>query len=207
MEYNTQRKKMELPEYGRSVQNMVDHALTIEDREERQRCANTIVNIMGGMFPHLRDVPDFKHKLWDHLAIMADFKLDIDYPFEIVKREELVMKPENIESPNGDIRYRHYGRFLEGMVKKAAQIEDETERKQLIRMLAVQMKKSLNNWNKEGIEDQKIVDDLREYSNGLIDLQVEDLELGSQRYHNNNNQRKQNFQRKPQNNQRRKQQH
>ena len=204
MEYNTQRKKMELPEYGRSVQNMVDHALTIEDREERQRCANTIVNIMGGMFPHLRDVPDFKHKLWDHLAIMADFKLDIDYPFEIVKREELVMKPENIEYPNGDIRYRHYGRFLEGMVKKAAQIEDETERKQLIRMLAVQMKKSLNNWN---IEDQKIVDDLREYSNGLIDLQVEDLELGSQRYHNNNNQRKQNFQRKPQNNQRRKQQH
>ncbi len=207
MEYNTQRKKMELPEYGRSVQNMVDHALTIEDREERQRCANTIVNIMGGMFPHLRDVPDFKHKLWVHLAIMADFKLDIDYPFEIVKREELVMKPENIEYPNGDIRYRHYGRFLEGMVKKAAQIEDETERKQLIRMLAVQMKKSLNNWNKEGIEDQKIVDDLREYSNGLIDLQVEDLELGSQRYHNNNNQRKQNFQRKPQNNQRRKQQH
>ena len=207
MEYNTQRKKMELPEYGRSVQNMVDHALTIEDREERQRCANTIVNIMGGMFPHLRDVPDFKHKLWDHLAIMADFKLDIDYPFEIVKREELVMKPENIEYPNGDIRYRHYGRFLEGMVKKAAQIEDETERKQLIRMLAVQMKKSLNNWNKEGIEDQKIVDDLREYSNGLIDLQVEDLELGSQRYHNNNNQRKQNFQRKPQNNQRRKQHH
>ena len=113
----------------------------------------------------------------------------------------------NLEYPNGDIRYRHYGRFLEGMVKKAAQIEDETERKQLIRMLAVQMKKSLNNWNKEGIEDQKIVDDLREYSNGLIDLQVEDLELGSQRYHNNNNQRKQNFQRKPQNNQRRKQQH
>ena len=205
--YNTQLKQLALPEYGRNIQCMVDHALTIEDREERQRCANTIVNIMGGMFPHLRDVPDFKHKLWDHLAIMADFKLDIDYPFEIVKREELVMKPENIEYPNGDIRYRHYGRFLEGMVKKAAQIEDETERKQLIRMLAVQMKKSLNNWNKEGIEDQKIVDDLREYSNGLIDLQVEDLELGSQRYHNNNNQRKQNFQRKPQNNQRRKQQH
>ena len=207
MEYNTQRKKMELPEYGRSVQNMVDHALTIEDRAERQRCANTIVNIMGSMFPHLRDVPDFKHKLWDHLAIMADFKLDIDYPFEVVKKEDLVMKPEKMEYPNGKIRYRHYGRFLEGMVKKAAQIEDETERKQLIRMLAVQMKKSLNNWTKEGIEDQKIVDDLREYSNGLIDLQVEDLELGSQRYHNNNNQRKQNFQRKPQNNQRRKQQH
>ena len=209
MEYNTQRKKMELPEYGRSVQNMVDHALTIEDREERQRCANTIINIMGGMFPHLRDVPDFKHKLWDHLAIMADFKLDIDYPFEIVKKEELVMKPETIANPIGAIRYRHYGRLLEGMVKKATEVEDAAERKQLIRMLAIQMKKSLHNWNKEGIEDQKIVDDLREYSKGAIDLQLEDLELNSQRFYNNgnNNPRKQNFQRKQQNNQRKKQQH
>ena len=199
MEYNTQRKKMELPEYGRSVQNMVDHALTIEDREERQRCANTIVNIMGGMFPHLRDVPDFKHKLWDHLAIMADFKLDIDYPFEIVKKEDLVVKPEKLAYPNADFRYRHYGRFLEGMVKKAVGIEDEEEKKQLINLLAIQMKKDLNNWNKEGIEDQKIVDDLREYSNGAIDLQVEDLRLGESRYNNNAQQRKQNFQRKPSN--------
>lgn len=204
MEYNTQRKKMELPEYGRSIQNMVDHALTIEDREERQRCANTIVNIMGGMFPHLRDVPDFKHKLWDHLAIMADFKLDIDYPFEIVKKEDLVVKPEQLAYPNADFRYRHYGRFLEGMVKKAVGIEDEEEKKQLINLLAIQMKKDLNNWNKEGIEDQKIVDDLREYSNGAIDLKVEDLRLGDSRYNNNPQQRKQNFQRK-QNNQKKKQ--
>jgi len=84
MQYNTQQKRMPLPEYGRSIQNMVDHALTIQDPAERQRCANTIINIMGNMFPHLRDVPDFKHKLWDHLAIMADFKLDIKYPY--VKR-------------------------------------------------------------------------------------------------------------------------
>ena len=204
MEYNTQRKKMELPEYGRSIQNMVDHALTIEDREERQRCANTIVNIMGGMFPHLRDVPDFKHKLWDHLAIMADFKLDIDYPFEIVKKEDLVVKPEKLAYPNADFRYRHYGRFLEGMVKKVVEIEDEEEKKQLINLLAIQMKKDLNNWNKEGIEDQKIVDDLREYSNGAIDLKVEDLRLGDSRYNNNPQQRKQNFQRK-QSNQKKKQ--
>ena len=204
MEYNTQRKKMELPEYGRSVQNMVDHALTIEDREERQRCANTIINIMGGMFPHLRDVPDFKHKLWDHLAIMADFKLDIDYPFDIVKKEDLVVKPEQLEYPNGVLRYRHYGRFLEGMIKKAVEVENEAEKKQLINLLAIQMKKDLNNWNKEGIEDQKIVDDLREYSNGAIDLKVEDLRLGESRGNNNSQQRKQNFQRK-QNNQKKKQ--
>ena len=204
MEYNTQRKKMELPEYGRSVQNMVDHALTIENREERQRCANTIINIMGGMFPHLRDVPDFKHKLWDHLAIMSDFKLDIDYPFEIVKKEDLVVKPEQLAYPNAGFRYRHYGRFLEAMVKKAVEIENEEEKLQLINLLAIQMKKDLNNWNKEGIEDQKIVDDLREYSNGTIDLKVEDLRLGESRYNNNSQQRKQNFQRK-QNNQKKKQ--
>ena len=198
MEYNTQRKKMELPEYGRSVQNMVDHALTIEDRAERQRCANTIINIMGGMFPHLRDVPDFKHKLWDHLAIMSDFKLDIDYPFEIVKKEDLVVKPEKLEYPNGALRYRHYGRFLEGMIKKAIEVENEGEKKQLINLLAIQMKKDLNNWNKEGIEDQKIVDDLREYTNGVIDLKVEDLRLGESRGNNNNQQRKQNNQKKKQ---------
>lgn len=87
MEYNTQKRKLPLPEYGRSVQNMVDYALTIEDREERQRCANTIINIMGNMFPLLRDASDFNRKLWDHLAIMSDFKLDIDYPVEIVKRK------------------------------------------------------------------------------------------------------------------------
>ena len=204
MEYNTQRKKMELPEYGRSVQNMVDHALTIEDRAERQRCANTIINIMGGMFPHLRDVPDFKHKLWDHLAIMSDFKLDIDYPFEIVKKEDLVVKPEKLEYPNGALRYRHYGRFLEGMIKKAMEIENEAEKKQLINLLAIQMKKDLNNWNKEGIEDQKIVDDLREYTNGVIDLKVDDLRFGDSRGNNNFQQRKQNFQQRKQNNQKKK---
>ena len=206
---------MELPEYGRSVQNMVDHALTIEDREERQRCANTIVNIMGGMFPHLRDVPDFKHKLRDHLAIMADFKLDIDYPFEIVKREELEMKPGKIAYPDKAICYRHYGRFLESMIKKLSEMEEGEEKQALLQLLAVQMKKNLNNWNKEGIEDQKIVDDLREYSNGTIDLKVEDLRLSDQqRYNNNNNnnqrkQNNQNNQRKQnnQNNQRKKQQY
>lgn len=206
MEYNTQRKRLPLPEYGRSVQNMVDHALTIEDRAERQRCANTIIGIMGGMFPHLRDVPDFKHKLWDHLAIMSDFKLDIDYPFEIVKKEDLVMKPEKIAYSNGAIRYRHYGHILEGLVKKATEMEEGEEKNALIRLLAIQMKKSLNNWNKDGMEDQKIVDDLRTYSNGAIDLKVEDLHLNepqrnnyNQRKQNHNNQRKQNY-----NNQRRK---
>ena len=96
MQYNTQQKRMPLPEYGRSIQNMVDYALTIQDRAERQRCANTIINIMGNMFPHLRDVPDFKHKLWDHLAIMSGFELDIDYPYEIIRKDNLVTRPDHI---------------------------------------------------------------------------------------------------------------
>ena len=112
MQYNTQQKRMPLPEYGRSIQNMVDYALTIQDRAERQRCANTIINIMGNMFPYLRDVPDFKHKLWDHLAIMSGFELDIDYPYEIIREDNLVTKPEPIPYSTTRMRYRHYGHKL-----------------------------------------------------------------------------------------------
>lgn len=177
LEYNTQQRRLPLPEYGRSVQNMVDFALTIEDRAERQRCANTIVAIMGGMFPHLRDVPDFKHKLWDHLAIMSDFQLDIDYPYEIVKKEALEVRPERIPYSAGPIKYRHYGRYLQDMVKRVKDYDDPMLRQVLIRLLANQMKKSFNQWNKEGVDDQKILDDLREYSQGTIRITTDDLSL------------------------------
>ena len=135
---------MPLPEYGRSVQNMVDHALTIEDREERQRCANTIVNIMGGMFPQLRDMEDFRHKLWDHLAIMSDFKLDIDYPVEIVKKESLEVKPDRIPYSPNVIRFRHYGRFIQDLIKIAVDYPEGDEKKQLIKYIANHMKKGLH---------------------------------------------------------------
>lgn len=181
MKYNTQQRRLPLPEYGRSVQNMVDHALTIEDRAERQRCANTIVNIMGGMFPHLRDVADFKQKLWDHLAIMADFKLDIDYPVEIVKKESLEIKPQRIPYSQHDIRFRHYGRFVQDMIKLAVDYQEGEERNLLIRMIANHMKRDYLNWNKDGVEDQKILDDLCELSGGKIKLSAEDLRLTEQR--------------------------
>ena len=177
MEYNTQQRRLPLPEYGRSVQNMVDHALTIEDRAERQRCANTIVNIMGGMFPHLRDIEDFNHKLWDHLAIMADFKLDIDYPVEVVKKESLEVKPERIPYSQNDIHYRHYGRFIQDMIQVAVDYPEGNERKQLVSMIANHMKKDYLNWNKDGVEDQKILDDLCELSGGKIKLSPDDLRL------------------------------
>jgi hypothetical protein len=181
MEYNTQQRKLPLPEYGRSVQNMVDHALTIEDRAERQRCANAIINIMGGMFPHLRDVPDFKHKLWDHLAIMSDFKLDIDYPYEVVNKENLEVKPDRIPYSEGKIKLRHYGMLLPSMIKKAAEYPEVPEKKQLISLLANQMKKSFTNWNKDGIDDAKLLADLREFSNGVINISPEDLHISEQR--------------------------
>lgn len=201
MKYNTQQRRLPLPEYGRSVQNMVDHALTIEDRAERQRCANTIVNIMGGMFPHLRDVADFKQKLWDHLAIMADFKLDIDYPVEIVKKESLEIKPQRITYSQHDIRFRHYGRFVQDMIKLAVDYQEGEERNQLIRMIANHMKRDYLNWNKDGVEDQKILDDLCELSGGKIKLSAEDLRLTEQRtfiprrrqMNNNNNQGKKKY--------------
>lgn len=177
MEYNTQQRVLPLPEYGRSIQNMVDHALTIEDRAERQRCANTIINIMGNMFPHLRDVPDFKHKLWDHLAIMSDFKLDIDFPYEIIKKDNLYTKPEVIPYPSSKIRYRHYGRTLEKMIKLAADYPEGEEKKQLIALIANHMKKSFMNWNKDNVDDRKIFEDLKEYSKGKIQIDEESMKL------------------------------
>ncbi len=181
MQYNTQQKRMPLPEYGRSIQNMVDHALTIEDRSERQRCANTIINIMGGMFPHLRDVPEFKHKLWDHLAMMADFKLDIDYPYEIVRKDNLTTPPDSIPYPSTQIHYRHYGRTLEILIKKACEFPEGDEKDNLVALICNHMKKNYMAWNKETVDDQKIADDLYELSGGKLQLTDDLLKLMAER--------------------------
>ncbi len=171
MKYNTQEEKLVLPEYGRNIQNMVNHCVTIQDRDERKRCADSIINVMGNMFPHLRDVNDFKHILWDHLAIMADFKLDIDYPYEIVKKENLYTRPPRIPYNNSRIRYRHYGKTLERMIQKATEYEPGPQKDQLVRLLATQMKKSFLTWNKETVDDRKIFKDLDELSDGQIILE------------------------------------
>ena len=181
MQYNTQQKRMPLPEYGRSIQNMVDHALTIEDRAERQRCANTIINIMGGMFPHLRDVPDFKHKLWDHLAIMSDFKLDIDYPFEIIRKDNLADKPEPVLYPNTKIRYRHYGRTLEVLIKKACEFPEGNEKDNLVALICNHMKKDYMTWNKDTVDDKKIADDLANLSEGKLQMTEDIIKLMGER--------------------------
>lgn len=186
MKYNTQEKRLPLPEYGRSVQNMIDYAVTIKDRSERQRCANTIITIMGNMFTHLRDVPDFKHKLWDHLAIMSDFKLDIDYPYEIVRKESLSSKPERLTYNLNKIHFRHYGRNLEAIIRKAADMPEGDERDALINLLANNMKKNYYAWNKDNTDEDKIIEDLRLLSDGKIDLKRGDIKFFDQRNNNNN---------------------
>lgn len=177
MEYTTLQGKLIMPEYGRNIQQMVSYALTIEDREERTRCVKTIINIMGNLFPYLRDVNDFKHKLWDHVAIMSDFKLDIDFPYEILQEENLYTRPEPIPYKNSRIRYQHYGRTLEEMIEKVAQYPEGEEKNELIRLIANQMKKCFLTWNKEVVDDRKIFDDLRELSKGKLDISEDFFKL------------------------------
>ncbi|MBS7374935.1 MAG: DUF4290 domain-containing protein, partial [Muribaculaceae bacterium] len=117
LEYNSERSQLALPEYGRNIQQMVNHCLTIEDREERTRCAYSIVQVMGNIVPQLREEEDSKHILWDHLAIMSDFKLDIDFPYEIINQEKLKIKPETIPYNEENTRYRHYGKIMVDMIK------------------------------------------------------------------------------------------
>ncbi len=180
MEYNTKQKRLPLPEYGRSVQKMVDHAMTIESREERQKCANTIVNIMASMFPNLRILPDFERKLWDHLAIMSDFKLDIDYPFDVIKKETFNEPPQRIPYQTGEVRHRHYGRIVEEMIAHACTLEEGEERNKLVELITIQMKKNYIAWNKDGVEDKKIFEDLKAYSKGAIDITEGEIKLGGQ---------------------------
>ncbi len=176
MIYNTQKKKLVLPEYGRNIQNMVDHCVTLKDKEERKKCAYAVVDIMGNMFPHLRDVNDFKHILWDHLAIMADFKLEIDYPYEVVTKEELRTKPGKLNYSRPTMKYRHYGKLLEKMIAIAADMEDGEKKDYLIAQLTTQMKKSYSQWNKD-VDDEKILADLFEISGRKIHLDDENYSI------------------------------
>ena len=125
MDYNSKRKKLALTEYGRNVQNMVDHLMTIQDRSERNRAAKTVIDVMGNLYPYLRDIAEFNHKLWDHLAIMADFKLDIDYPYEPPSPDILTEKPNKVPYTQNPIRYKHYGLIMEKMIGKISEYEGE----------------------------------------------------------------------------------
>jgi hypothetical protein len=190
IKYNTAKKRLVLPDYGRNIQIMVDHCMTIEDRDERNRCANAIINIMGNLFPHLRDISDFKHILWDHLAIMSDFNLDVDSPYETIKKENLHKRPGRLDYSNSNFSYRHYGKSLEQMILKANDLEAGPEKDALINLLANHMKKSFMAWNKDSVDDRKILKDLYELSDGKIILHEDSYKLMEKRdvqSHSNSN--------------------
>ena len=176
MDYNSQRKKLPLPEYGRNIQNMVDYLFTIEDKEKRNRSAQTVIDVMGNLYPYLRDVAEFKHKLWDHLAIMSDFKLDIDYPYSPPTPDILTEKPNRVPYSDNNIRYKHYGFIMESLIKKTAELEGE-EKEILVELIANHMKKSYTAWNKDGVEDEKILLDLKELSKGRVNLNPDEIQL------------------------------
>lgn len=171
--YNTGMPPMPLPEYGRTIQNMVDYCVEIQDKEERTACAYAIIEVMKKLFPHQKgDMGDVK-KFWDHLNIMARFELDIDFPVEVITEESVNLKPESIPYEKGPIKFRHYGRSVENMIKKVAEMEDNEEKEELISLLAHQMKKLMLAHNPEGVDNARVLRDLYDYSGGKINLDPE----------------------------------
>ena len=176
LEYNTKRDKLIISEYGRHIQKMVDFAVSLEDKEKRQKTAESIINLMGELNPHLRDVEDFKHKLWDHIFIISDFKLDVESPFPKPKIEDLFKKPDPLTYPNQKIRYNHYGKIIELMIEEAIGMKDNELKEKLILAIANQMKKSYVNWNLDSVDDKTIIKQLATLSNNKLSLE-ENTEL------------------------------
>ena len=177
LEYNTERAHLIIPEYGRHIQKMVDQCIALEDREERNKCAKSIISVMGNLNPHLRDVPDFQHKLWDQLFIISDFKLDVDSPYPKPSIEELKQAPEPLSYPQNFPKYRFYGNNIKRMIDVAVTWEEGELKDALIYTIANHMKKSFLNWNKDTVEDDVIFKHLFELSNGAINVKTEDEEL------------------------------
>lgn len=171
---------MIIPEYGRNIQKMIEYAVQLEDREERNRASRAIIAIMGNLNPHLRDVSDFKHKLWDHLFIISDFKLDIDSPYEKPTPEVLAEKPKPVPYSEYNIKYKHYGKIIELLIKEASGFEEGPEKEMLIKLIANHMKKCYLTWNREVVNDELIFEDLNKLSGGTLKV-PEDLKLSESR--------------------------
>lgn len=177
LDYNTKREKLILPEYGREVQNMVDYAVSLPTKEERQRCAEAIVAIMDRMFPQNRDSADHVQKLWDHLAIMSDFKLDIDYPYDVSQAKTITKKPDPMPYPMAKIPVRHYGKMMFEVFDKLKSMEPGEERDELIRLTANQMKRDLYQWGHGSSDDEKVASDLARYTDGKVQLDLDHFEF------------------------------
>lgn len=172
LDYNTQREKLILPEYGREIQRMVDYAVQLPQKRDRQRCAETIVAIMDRMFPQNRQNANYKHKLWDHLALMSDFKLDIDWPFDVQQAHTIATKPQPMGYPMQPIPVRHYGHMLFEVFEQLKVMPDGKQRNELIRMTANQMKRNLMQWSHGSSDDEKVASDLARFTDGKVQLDL-----------------------------------
>jgi len=191
-DYNSTRNKLILSEYGRNVQNMVKYIVALPTKEERNKYAQVVIDLMGFLNPHLRDVADFKHKLWDHLHIISDFKIDVDSPYPKPLPEAIHMKPEPLKYPHQRIRYKHYGKTIEMMIEKAKSIEDPDRRRHMVQAIANFMKMAYVQWNKDSVTDESILNDLYNLSGGQLKLE-ENINLNRVEYRapvreSNNNQ-------------------
>lgn len=189
MEYNTNRTKLLMPEYGRNIQMMVEYCKSLPSKEERNEVAKTIVEFMGQRNPHLRDEENYKHKLWDHLYILADYDLDVDAPYPFPTREELAQKPKRMDYPSFENEYKFYGKSILQLIDKAIELEEGEEKEALIQVIANNMKKSYNVYNKEHVQDEVIFRHLKELSQDKLDLTgIETLDK-SKIYHPSRNKR------------------
>ena len=179
LEYNSLREALIIPEYGRHLQKLIDQITEIKDREERNKAAKYVISVMGSLNPHLRDVPDFQHKLWDQLFIMSDFKLDVDSPYPIPSREALNQRPEILNYPQNFPKYRFYGNNITYMIDVAMKWEEGDLKSALILVIANHMKKCYLSWNKETVEDEVIFQHLLELSDGKINLFKTNEELSN----------------------------
>ena len=170
LEYNAERPQLIIPEYGRHLQKLIDQATSIEDRDERNKAAKYIIQVMGSLNPHLRDVPDFQHKLWDQLFIMSDFKLEVDSPYPIPTREVINLKPERLDYPQKNPKYRFYGNNIKYMIDVANSWEEGEMKNALVKVIANHMKKSYLSWNKDTVTDAVIFEHLFELSDGKLNL-------------------------------------
>ncbi len=179
LEYNSQRSHLIIPEYGRHLQKLINQATAIEDRDERNKAAKYIISVMGSLNPHLRDVPDFQHKLWDQLFIMSDFRLDVDSPYPIPSKDILTQKPDRLKYPQNFPKYRFYGNNIKYMIDVANSWEESDLKNALVLVIANHMKKSYLSWNKDTVSDEIIFEHLLELSGGKLNLSKSNEELSN----------------------------
>ena len=190
MEYNSSLNKLILPEYGRNIQRLVENAVKIDDKEIRQNYVDNIISLMGKMYPYLRDLRDFKHKLWDHLVIMSDFKLEIDSPFPKPEAVTFSEEPEKIPYKSKGFRYKHFGKNIVDMLNYASDLEDGEEKVILTALLANHMKKLYLTWSKDSVDDSFIFQKITELTDGKLEVTSDIVLSDSHRLVNKQQKRK-----------------